>query len=364
MQNYSDPLPFLATPGCLLICNCNNLIIEGGMPYTDTIHIYYHHDQHLIVSFFQQGMVVEELSILSGESDRLLKDFLQRNVRSTTHLFVFLHSTQVILTESSVPMVFTADDVLQYIHIEQAKLFPMLDEEIYFDFFTSNIDGENKKLVIAACNVKKIAMVEPLLKPFNIHWAKLGIFQDKFLENRDKNLDNINLLPWRQIEKKSTTIKQLKILGIIAIGIGVIMLIISTIFIKLKKHDKQKETIIVYHVTENLSKLEMLKSVNKDLDMLAKRWKTQTEIAHNQARLVKLLMIIESQRPENLVIDSILWNKNELSLKGRAAKSILIKSYFERLQQHAVEGRIKYIGRSSDQKMTVQFEIEANSRST
>ena len=334
------------------------------MSNTDTIHIHYHHDQRLVASFLRQGMVVEELSIMSDKSDVLLESFLRRNAQEIAHLFVFLHSTHVVLAEASIPLVFNEDDILQYIYIEQAKLFPMLEEEIYFDFFVPNIDEENKKLLVAACNVKKFSKLELVLKALKINWVKLGIFQDDLQNHGGRNLNNFNLLPWRQLERKRATKAQLKIFWSVALMTGVIMVIASMFFIKIAEHDKEKEILFFTQEKENLLKFTALKSVNKDLATLVERWKGQVEISHSQAHLVNLLMMIESQRPENLILDTITWNKNGLHLKGRAKKTIMIQVYLDHLHQHAVEGEIKFIGNSADKKFPIQFEIKAVSEST
>ncbi len=297
------------------------------MSNIDTIHIYYHHDQRLVASFLRQGIVVEELSTMLDKSDGLLENFLRRNAKEIAHLFVFLHSTHVALVEASIPVVFNDDDILQYIHIEQAKLFPMLEEEIYFDFFAPNIDEENKKLLVAACNVKKFSRLELVLKALKINWVKLGVFQDDLKNHEGRNLNNFNLLPWRQFERKRATKVQLKIFGSVALMTGVIMLIASIFFIKIDRHDKEKEILFFTQEKENLSKFAALKSVNKNLSTLAERWKNQVEIAHSQAHLVNLLMMVESQRPDNLVLDTITWSNNGLLLKGRVKKTMMIKVY-------------------------------------
>ncbi|MBP9726668.1 MAG: hypothetical protein KBD83_04310 [Gammaproteobacteria bacterium] len=333
------------------------------MSNTDTIHIYYHHDQRLVASFLRQGMVVEELSVMSDKSDGLLESFLRRNAQEIAHLFVFIHSTHVVFAEASVPVVFNEDDILQYIHIEQAKLFPMLEEEIYFDFSVPNIDEENKNLVVAACNVKKFSKLELVLKALKINWVKLGIFQEDLQNHEGRNVNNFNLLPWRQLEKKRAAKAQLKIFGSVALMTAVIMLIASIFFIKIDRHDKERQILFFTQEKENLLKFAALKSVNKNLSTLAERWKDQVEIAHDQAHLVNLLMMVESQRPDNLVLDAITWSKNGLLLKGRVKKAMMIKVYLDNLHQHAVEGEIKFIGNSADKKFPIQFEIKTVSES-
>ncbi len=337
---------------------------EACVSNTDAIHIHYHHDQRLVASFFRQGMVVEELSIMPDKGDVLLESFLRRNAQENAHLFVFLHSTHVVLAEARIPVMFSEDDILQYIYIEQAKLFPMLEESIYFDFFAANIDEENKKLLVAACNVEKFSKLELVLKALKINWVKLGVFQEDLQNHEDRNLNNFNLLPWRQLGRRRATKVQLKIFGSVVLMTGVIMVIASMFFIKIADHDKEKEILFFTQEEENLLKFTALKRVNKDLAAFAERWKSQVKNSQRQAHLVNLLMMIESQRPESLVLDTITWNKNGLNLKGRAKKTILIQVYLDHLHEHAVEGEIKFIGNSSDKKFPIQFEIKTVSEST
>ena len=70
---------------------------------------------------------------------------------------IFLNFDQVTVTEASVPAAFTDDDILQFVVIEQAQLFPMLDQAIYFDFLiktSESLEEERKTIVIVACNSK------------------------------------------------------------------------------------------------------------------------------------------------------------------------------------------------------------------
>lgn len=251
---------------------------------------------------------------------------------------------QIIVTESSVPLAFTDDDILQFIVIEQAQLFPTLDQEIYFDFLIKNVDEENKKITIVAGNVKDCSNL-----------AKTVLF----LKIDHPDFERFNLLPWRQREKQRVKKRELKILGIVAAVTGLIMLIISFFYIHIAYENNKKLTLLSHRKKIVISKLVLLEKSNLELQSLVNRWNHRINIAQQQADLVVVLKAIKVLESENMVLEKIIWNKGVLLIYGKAETREIIKVYLAHLVKNKINGRVKLMEISDDHVLPVKFEIEA-----
>jgi len=294
--------------------------------------------------------VVEELTIPASEGRNRLTQFLQKNIKLQAPLAIFIDPVLVMYAETHVPLAFNEDDIMQYIKVEQAQLFPTLEESIYVDFLIISETSEVKVIKITACNMNLFSELIFLAKTLKISCAHLSVDCE--------DLKMLNLLPWRQLEKDASQKRRHKILGVVAISVGLITLSISLFFIKLAKDDKKSEGIIFSHFQRKMIELESAENLNQHYHQLIQRWNFQIENARNQLRVVKILRMVEEQRPENLLLDKIIWNKNNLLLKGRAKDSVMIKSYFSHLKKNAFDGGVKFLGQTSDKKFPFQFEIE------
>lgn len=257
---------------------------------------------------------------------------------------VFVSLDQVIMTETHLPIVFTEEDILHYVFVEQAQLFPTLDQEIYFDFLIKSVDEENKQIVIVACNKRNFSDLASTVL---------------FLKIAHEDFKTLNLLPWRQREKQLSKKKQRKILTIVAVGMSVFMLVISLFYIHQADQDKKRSTVLLHRKQAVISRLVVLEKSNQNLLELVDRWKNNIETAHHQSDLEKVLVMVESQRPGNMVLEKILWKKEGLLIKGKSERASTIKQYIANLMHNKMDAQLKFMGNSIDKTFPVQFEIEA-----
>ncbi|MCD8542796.1 MAG: hypothetical protein LRY69_05235 [Gammaproteobacteria bacterium] len=96
-------------------------------------------------------------------------------------------------TSVTVPESFDADDILHFIYLEQARFFPMLERDIYFDFSVLEVLNGEKSLRIFACNKKTLQPLESIFLELNVEWRKLCVDHEDY--------SYLNFLPWRQEEK-------------------------------------------------------------------------------------------------------------------------------------------------------------------
>ena len=250
----------------------------------------------------------------------------------------------VIVTEISIPLAFTEDDVLHYVLIEQAQLFPTLDQEIYFDFLIKSADEENKKISIIACNKKDFLELAPTIL---------------FLKIAHDDFKTINLLPWRQREKNRIKKKELKILAIVAVSAGMVMLAVSLFYIHMAHQNKKRALALAHRKQMVISKLTVLEKSNQALQVLVDRRQNKINATHHQSDLEEILITAEVQRPQDLVLEKILWQNNRLIIKGKTKEAAAIKAYISHLAQNKIDAQLKFMGLSSDLSFPVKFEVEA-----
>lgn len=309
------------------------------------IHIYYHHDRVLLLRFVQHEIVTEECCVtLEGDH---LKNFLQRHADPGMPVLIFLEPGDVIFSETSIPIAFSEEDVMHYIAVEQAQLFPTLDEHIYFDFSTISEQEAVKTITIVACNVQAFIAFELLLKSLKLHWAYLGLAPV-----------GLNLLPWRQRDQERIEKKRWNFFLMAGFVVSVVMLIISLCLINLVKQDRARSDGFFIVRKEIMAEIFGLEKLNKKYQILLHRWRQKTNIARQQSHLEKTLVAVDLQRPENVVLEVIFWEKSVLFLKGTASSSIVIKEYLERLRSQSINVRLKFMGNSLNASLPIQFEIE------
>lgn len=256
----------------------------------------------------------------------------------------FISVDQMTATETSVPVAFTEEDIMHYVLMEQAQLFPMLDQEIYFDFLIKSIDEEYKKVMVVACNMKDFSHLASTLR---------------YLKISHEDFKTLNLLPWRQREKKRAQKQAFIIFGVVGVSVGLIVLIVSLCYLHIARLDEKKSALLSQRTQVLLSKLEMLEQSKQVFQSLMYRWQDQMSVMHHQSDIEKLLITIEVQRPENLVLAKIVYRKKKLLIKGKSKETSAIRGYVNNLRFHAISAKLTFMGSSADTVFPVQFEIEA-----
>lgn len=250
---------------------------------------------------------------------------------------------QVIVTETDIPSAFTDEDILQYILIEQAHLFPTLDQAIYFDFFIKSRGEESQKVVIVACNQSNVSpLSESVL----------------FLKVDHEDFSSLNLLPWRQRNMRVIKKRQLKILCVVVFSASIMMLMVSLFYIHQAHEDQRQRVKFLQRKQALMTRLSVLEKSNQSLQSLVHLWGSRIENARAQRHLENSLRNIEMQRPENLVLDKIEWKESRLFVKGQAKNRRLIQSYFVRLERVGIKPKLNFIGNATNQRFLVQFELE------
>lgn len=257
---------------------------------------------------------------------------------------VFINLNQVTVAEASVPVTFMDEDILHYILVEQAQLFPMLDRAIYYDFLVKSVSEDRKAIIIVACNVKDFLYLDASVT---------------FLKVAHEDFNALNLLPWRQREKDRARKKEIKLFGIVAILTSVFMLIVSLFYLHLKHEDVKRAHLLTQKKQHLLSKLVLLEESREGLSAFIASWKNQIDIAHHQSHLERMLVMIESQRSANMVLEEIVWKSNKLLIKGVSKDASVVKEYMNQLQENKIAAHLKFMGHAVDQIFSVQFHLEA-----
>ena len=255
---------------------------------------------------------------------------------------IFLTFDQVMVASALVPISFTEEDIVHYVMVEQAQLFPTLDQDIYFDFLITSLDEENKKITIVACNMKDISSCASTLQ---------------YLRVSHEEFNTLNLLPWRQREKKRFQQKQRRIIYITSIIVIVIMSIICLWFFYMAHHNKSRLQEVIRHLQEQEKKLTTLELSHEQYQQLQHVWKNYIEIAQQQEKLVKILASVESQRPPGLFLEEILWQENSFILKGYALNGDAVKAYITLLGWSHIQAGLKSLKNHDDKLQLVKFEI-------
>lgn len=261
---------------------------------------------------------------------------------SNRHTF-YLNLDQVIIADAHLPAALTEDDILHYVLIEQAQLFPTLDQAIYFDFLVKSIEEENQKVVVVACNIKDFSDLPATIL---------------FLKIKHKDFEQLNLLPWRQRKKMLAKKREVKILTLVALSASVLMLIISFFYIYQAHQDEKRQMSLSHRKHILFSQLGELEKSNQALQVLVDRWKGRMENANYQENLEETLKMIEINRPEDILLDKISWREGRLILKGQSKEVSMIKTYIHYLAENKMDAQLKFMGASVDQAFPMQFEIE------
>jgi Tfp pilus assembly protein PilN len=255
---------------------------------------------------------------------------------------IFLTLDQVVVANTHVPITFTEEDIVQYVMIEQAPLFPTLDQAIYFDFLVTSEDEETKKIAVVACNMKDFSSVASTLQ---------------FLKVSHEEFTALNLLPWRQRRKEYLKKKQRKIFFMIGVSVSVVMLIICLWFFYVAHQDEKRRHQVTAHLHQQTKKLTTLEASNDQYQQLQQVWQGYINIAQEQENLEKALIIIESQRPLGLCLQEIQWHEKTLFLTGYAPNVDAVKFYISQLQRSHLQAKLKSLKNSEKKSPVVTFEI-------
>lgn len=256
---------------------------------------------------------------------------------------IYLNLDQVIIAETHIPFAFTEEDILHYVLVEQAQLFPTLDQAIYFDFLIQEVEAESKKIVVVACNQKDISDLDSTVM---------------FLKIRHEGFEALNLLPWRQRSKALLYKKQLKILVVVAISLSFFMLMIVFFYIHLAHQDKKRAVDLSHRKHAVLLKISALEKSNQEVQLLVDRWQGEIDNVQRQWDVQKMLKMIEGQRPEDIVLDKIVWKEDRWLIKGRSRGVSIVNRYLNNLSENKMKVQLNFIGNLVDSKFSVQFEIE------
>lgn len=304
---------------------------RDGMSNTSAIHFYYH-----------------------NQTPTEIECFFQQNSHPNQRVLVFIDHNKAMFSEATVPNTFNDEDVLQFIKVEQAKLFPVLNEHIYIDFYIKEMterQENEKQIIIVACNASDFVEVNKITQLLHLDWTGLHIDLEE--------VKNLNLLPWRERIQREKHKKQRKNLSILTISLSFIMLIISLFFIKMAKTDRERENKITSKIINITPSIKNLEKINQDYQVLMQRWGLYAKNAKNQSKIAKTLIAIETQRPENLIVDNIKWRENILLMQGRARENGAIKKYLENLRKNNINGKLNLMSNLMDKTLPLQFEIEA-----
>lgn len=315
---------------------------------SDVIHLYCHHDRSFVLDVFRQNVLIKHILITSQEGEQGVVQSLQRCARAKMILHVFLSEEDIFSVDTSLPARFSDDDILQYISLEQAKLFPMLDEKIYVDFFKISEDSENYKLSIVACNAKSLVFLQGLCVFLKLRWQYLGLQQAQSI---------YNLLPWRALTEKAYKKKFLKIIVIFTFSFGFVLLLLSIFLFSILQKDKQQERIYDSVVTSIRPKLIELEKTNDQYQQIFKQWKHQEKMVEQQFQLAQILLLIEPQPLDHVEIIKIVYEKNIIKILGKAREIQQVDRYLERFYQD-IHANLLFVGHADDNIFPVQFEIE------
>lgn len=312
------------------------------------IHIYYYANHSLRL---HDPLLIDDILFDRLEERPDFKTILKKKIGPKTSLSVFFDMTFLSEISVTVPESFDTEDILHFIALEQARFFPMLERDIYFDFSVLEVSNLEKSLRIFACNKKIFQSLENIFLELNIKCNKICIDH--------ANYTHLNFLPWRQEEKKRIKNKNRQCVFFSIILTTIIMLIISFIFFCYAYKSRANYQQLFHATTKEQETLASLEKTNHVYSDLSHEWAQYSIISSQQEKLLNILVSIESSRPRDLVLKNITVNAKGIFIQGQARDSSEVKSYLTSLEEHQFMARLENIENSinSNDVMKSQFQI-------
>lgn len=312
----------------------------------DLVKLYYEKEASLRLCFYYKQEFLNHDLI---ENPEILFSVLKEKIKVPAQLIVFMHPDWLSFSETQLPSTFKEEDMLEWIYLEQASLFPMLDEEIYFDFNPIHIDESHKKIQIAACNQSLFVFLESALSSLPLKWTHLNIDHPKF--------DSLNLLPWRQNQKKDHNKKTCFLINSFLM-ILIILLMIIYIFLNMNINNLKKfNNEIIEKNNEAIISLDLLEKSNKENEKWNRLFDINSSISNDQKILKNKLIFIETERPFFVILNEIKMDNHQIYLYGISKKEENVYDYLNYLNKINQKAKIKSIKKIEKEDFGIEFEI-------
>jgi len=312
------------------------------------IYIYYDANGSLRL---HDPILMDDILFDSLEARPDFKRILESKIRPKTTICIFFDITFLTEISVSVPESFGTDDILHFIYLEQARFFPMLERDIYFDFSVLELPNVEKSVQIFACNKKIFQPLENIFLELNIECQKLCVDHSDY--------SHLNFFPWRQVDKERIKNKNRQSVFFSIILTSIAMLIISLLFFCYGYKSRSNYQELLHSTDQEQKILVRLEKTNHLYSDLSSEWKQYTDIAHQQDKLLDLLIKIEASRPQQLLLKNIIINSKEIVIQGEGLDSKVVENYLASLEKNALNPRLENIENSIDSNdvMKSQFHI-------
>ncbi len=141
----------------------------------------------------------------------------------------------------------------------------------------------------------------------------------------------INLLPWRQEQRKERQRQFLTVLGLSAALMALIIFAVHLQYGRMISSQNSRNALLQRHIAQVEEQLKEIKGLEKEKERLLARMKVIQELQLNRPEIVRVFDEIVRTVPDGVVLSSMAQKGRSLTLKGDAQSNARVSSFMRNL---------------------------------
>ena len=142
---------------------------------------------------------------------------------------------------------------------------------------------------------------------------------------------HINLLPWRQDQRKERQRQFLTMLGLSAALMALIIFAVHLQYGRMISTQNSRNAMLQRHITEVEAQLKEIQNLEKEKERLLARMKVIQELQLNRPEIVRVFDEIVRTVPDGVVLSNMQQAGRSLTLKGDAQSNARVSSFMRNL---------------------------------
>lgn len=276
------------------------------------------------------------------DSFELFLDFWDKEIVlprvAKVSVYASISPSTIFTKKIRVPSSLSDEEVVEYIKLEQAILFPQCSEKIYFDFKCLSSSNDEKTLQIYVVDAQEINF---LLEGFlarklhievltNEHFLPEGLLRKVV----SVNSGCINLMPWR-CRQRHRLKARVRLLALLFLVLSVVCLVLIGGML----HARNQRLVVQSDLLDKRS--EQQKNSFFKLQNRQKKFYTLQKNYHNYQKQLQrfhkticVLIFADTSRPEGLLLTQIASENGRILLSGRASSVLSLNRYAKLVESH------------------------------
>lgn len=143
---------------------------------------------------------------------------------------------------------------------------------------------------------------------------------------------HINLLPWREAQRKQKKQDFFVIIGVFVGLMGLIVLGVHLYMAGLIDHQRQRNDILKNEIKLVEKKIKEIENLEKQKEQLIARMRVIEELQSNRPAIVHLMDELAKIVPEGMNLESLDQKGNKIVIKGRAQSNARVSALMRELE--------------------------------